>query len=391
MLSAKLSRVTELLRLETLRANEAESRVLELTTRLKSINEARVTAVREAARANESLGLYKFQLETAQNEIHRAQSVFDLVEKERYRAEVAGAKTRTTARKLLERHKIHMAREEGRRMGLQEGLEAGRVGVYREVDAQSNFGDSQINDLDDDESESDHDDYAATEALDSPSPPRNDPPILPASPVRPSPAPEPPLSPIYVPLHDIHPILVHNAAPHPQHGHFNVPPEGYIPTTTATDPILHIPPAHEFVEPTPPIADASGAAGESGVAPSAFVTPHRSHHGSPSQSMRAESVRRAPSAVRLSISFALSLIISARPGLVVGSNACSTYVNKYIQYGASSATTLCRATIFLIIGFLWWRLCKRLIGPDCNKCTPSIPTPIVRLVTFREKWEPCKG
>ncbi|KAJ7497037.1 hypothetical protein FB451DRAFT_1018870, partial [Mycena latifolia] len=123
----ELSRVTEQLRIANLRAEEAQSQVREATERLKSVNEARLIAVREAARANESLGLYKFQLETAQNEIHRAQSVFNIVEKERYKAEQAGAKSRTAARKLDEQHKIYRAREEGRRLGLQEGLEAGRL------------------------------------------------------------------------------------------------------------------------------------------------------------------------------------------------------------------------------------------------------------------------
>ncbi|KAF8170304.1 hypothetical protein K438DRAFT_1436723, partial [Mycena galopus ATCC 62051] len=118
----ELSRVTELLRLQTLRADDAEKNVDLATERLRSVNEARLAAVREAARASESLErrcfrLYKFQLETAQNEIHRAQSVFNIVERERYQAEVAGAKSRTAARRLNEEHKIYLAREEGREEG----------------------------------------------------------------------------------------------------------------------------------------------------------------------------------------------------------------------------------------------------------------------------------
>ncbi|KAJ6603158.1 hypothetical protein B0H10DRAFT_2079645 [Mycena sp. CBHHK59/15] len=328
----ELSRVTEQLRLETLRANEAQSRALEVTARLKSINEARLSAVREAARANESLGLYKFQLETAQNEINRAQTVFNIVEKERYRAEVTGAKSRTAARKLNERHKIHLAREEGRRMGLQEGLEAGRLGVLRDdpamgdVQTQSNFGGSQIDDYYDEDFESEGaslpDDYAASEELYWSSPPRNaasfHPTTLDAAPSAPPPRPRPaaapetppipvpaPLSPIYVPFHDIRPIPVHNEFPHPRHEHFDVPPEGYIPQSGA-DSLPQVPPAHEFSrqrEPATPAINGSRVAEEPGVTPSAFVramSPHRQHdHRSPSrhsQSVRAESVHRAPSA-----------------------------------------------------------------------------------------------
>ncbi|KAJ7039181.1 hypothetical protein C8F04DRAFT_320682 [Mycena alexandri] len=148
-----VARLTEKLRRVTMRAEEAESKVEEVTARLKSVNEARLVAVREAARANESLGLYKFQLETAQNEIHRAQSVFNIVEKERYHAELAGAKSRTTARKLSEQHKIHLAREEGRRLGMQEGIEAGRHHVLGadERTAPSTFGESQYDYYDEDD------------------------------------------------------------------------------------------------------------------------------------------------------------------------------------------------------------------------------------------------
>ncbi|KAJ7647548.1 hypothetical protein FB45DRAFT_732657 [Roridomyces roridus] len=128
----QLSRVSEQLRLETLRADTAEENLKQTTDRLKSVNEARWSAVREAARANESLGLYKFQLDKAQQEINRAQAVFDIVEKERYEAEVQGAKSRTTARRLHEQHKIYVAREEGRALGLREGIQAGRLGVERD-------------------------------------------------------------------------------------------------------------------------------------------------------------------------------------------------------------------------------------------------------------------
>ncbi|KAJ7702949.1 hypothetical protein B0H14DRAFT_745415 [Mycena olivaceomarginata] len=283
----ELSRVTELLRRETLRANEAENNVELATQRLKSVHEARLAAVREAARANESLELYKFQLETAQHEIHRAQSVFNIVERERYQAELAGAKSRTVARRLNERHKINLAREEGRRMGMRAGLEAAHLGILAdggETPAPSNFGDTQAFDYFTDadfENERldslDDSGSGTTDDLDphplSPSPPSIAPPersamappnrsrppsSAPPAPSRDTPAPLPvppppvpataaaaPLSPLFTPFHDIHPIPLYNEAPHPRHEHIDIPPDGYIPST-GPDGLVQIPPAHEF-------------------------------------------------------------------------------------------------------------------------------------------------
>ncbi|KAJ7502863.1 hypothetical protein B0H11DRAFT_2274307 [Mycena galericulata] len=323
----ELSRVSEQLRLETARADEADRRVLEVTERLKSVNEARLTALREAARANESLGLYKFQLENAQNEIFRAQSVFDIVEKERYHAELQGAKSRTAARRLHEQHKIHLAREEGRRMGLQEGLEAGRLGLRDELGNPppvSNFGDSQFDDYDGDnfdDEELSPIDFDALE-LDAPSPPRDRTPNnnlrdapdpIPVPPPVPQPVPVPapktgpataPLSP-FVPFHDIHPTPVHNGVPHPRHEPIDVPPDGYIPGT-GPDSLPLVPPPHEFLhhrEPSSPHRSRVSSAVEDHVrAPSAFartMSPRQHNdYRSPSQlarSVRAESVQRAPS------------------------------------------------------------------------------------------------
>ncbi|KAJ7782845.1 hypothetical protein B0H16DRAFT_1447103 [Mycena metata] len=319
----ELVRLTEKLRLATLRAEEAESRVEEVTARLKSVNEARLVAVREAARANESLGhvlLYKFQLETAQNEIHRAQSVFDIVEKERYHAELAGAKSRTTARKLSEQQKIHLAREEGRRIGMQEGIEAGRhyeLGADARP-APSTFGESQYdyydeNDLYDDGLDSPGGSLASEEFIS----PRNGPSVLPRTHARDTPAPLPipppvptafrqpagaPLSPLFTPFHDIHPISIHNEVPHPQHERYDVPPDGFIPSL-GPDSLPQVPPPHEFLRhqlsPSPPRNARSSVVEEPGIAPSAFARAisnnGRQTTSQRAPSARAESVRRAPS------------------------------------------------------------------------------------------------
>ncbi|KAJ7209643.1 hypothetical protein GGX14DRAFT_452403 [Mycena pura] len=310
----ELSRLTEQLRQQTLLAQEAQSQVLEATERLKNVNEARLVAVREAARANESLGLYKFQLETAQNEINRAQSVFNIVEAERYKAELAGAKSRTVARKLHEQQKVQLAREEGRRQGLQEGLEAGRLHVLTSDDpALSQFGDSQNFDYYDadfnsetphsprDSDASDLDDLYSPRTTTSAFPDVNDvraPQAVPNLSATPDPVPIPTpvsttapraapattaLSPIFEPFHDIHPISVHNQVPHPRHERVDVPPDGYIPSTgPEPDSLPQIPPPHEFLRQAPieePIIRAMSPQSQRVL------------------SVKAESIRRAPSSM----------------------------------------------------------------------------------------------
>lgn len=350
----ELSRVTEQLRLQTLLTEETERKVFEATERLKGVNEARSVFLltdycplkwcsqtsrcsrsRKSQRITRarlntsfvltflmqhSIRLYKFQLETAQNEIHRAQSVFNIVEKERYQAELAGAKSRTAARRLNEKHKIHLAREEGRRLGIQEGLEAGRSHGFTEPGdgpVALNFGGSQIDDYYDDEdlgSEGLDSPGDYTEELYSPSSPPNTTSILPTTNARdtPAPIPVPPpvqpgvpatgrLSPLYVPLHDIHPTPVHNQVPHPRHENFDVPPDGYIPQS-GPDSLPLVPPPHEFLrqrEPSPPRNNVSSLVEEHAFART--MSPRQPNgRGSPSQrasSVRAESVRRAPSVV----------------------------------------------------------------------------------------------
>ncbi|KAF7362128.1 hypothetical protein MVEN_00558800 [Mycena venus] len=340
----ELSRVTELLRLQTLRADEAQQNLILVTERLKIVNEQKLAAVREAARANESLGLYKFQLETAQNEILRAQSVFDIVERERYQAELAGAKSRTAARRLNEKHKVHLAREEGRRLGMKEGFQAGRLGVFADsgdTPAPSNFGGTQTYDyyadggdfanelLDSpDESVATDDLYSRPQSPNPPSiaplhPPVHAPthprPLSNAPPTQsretPAPLPVPPpasatavpapaapigpLSPLFAPFHDIHPIPVHNQALHPRHEHVDIPPDGYIPSK-GPDGVIHVPPAHDFIpqrEASPPRSNGS-IVEESAIAPSTFaraMSPRQQNRAQAAPSTRAESVRRAPS------------------------------------------------------------------------------------------------
>ncbi|KAG2036710.1 hypothetical protein BDR03DRAFT_959204 [Suillus americanus] len=117
---------------ESRRAEEAEVQLAETLERTRSINEARVAAQQEATRAQEELRLYKLQLDNAQREILRAQDVLGVIEAQRDDAEAAAADARSKARRLNEERLIELAREEGRRLGYEEGIRRGRNMGYRE-------------------------------------------------------------------------------------------------------------------------------------------------------------------------------------------------------------------------------------------------------------------
>jgi hypothetical protein len=120
---------------ETLRAQEAERRALELAERFKVVNDARLASQQELNRVNEELRLYKVQYDNAQREIHRGQQILKDIEAQRDDAEAAAARARTTARKLKEQQLMMRAREEGRKAGYEEGLRRGleqaRIGRQR--------------------------------------------------------------------------------------------------------------------------------------------------------------------------------------------------------------------------------------------------------------------
>nr|GAT57779.1 predicted protein [Mycena chlorophos] len=332
----ELERIKEQLRVQMILTQEAENKVVEATNRLRRVNEERLAAVRETSRLNESLQLYRFQLETAQNEINRAQSVFNIVEKERYKAEVAGAKSRTVARKLHEQQKIYNAREEGRRQGLQEGLEAGRLHVLTsEADGLDTdlFGDDGFYGDEIDARASEFDDPFDATSMRSrisrvadghrlsrisatPDPVPIPPPVVQQQPAvssqtpdplpipvqqqpppvavpQPEPAPAAPLSPLHVftPFHDIHPTPVHNHAPHALGRHSEIPPDGYIPTV-GPEPgsVPEVPPPHEFLR-------HSVVVEEPAVSPSAFARALSPRGSNRPISVAGESTtRRAPSA-----------------------------------------------------------------------------------------------
>lgn len=110
---------------ETLRAQEAERRALELADRFKVVNDARIVAQTELTRVNEELRLYKVQYDNAQREITRGQDILKSLEQQRDEAEASAARARTTARRLKEEQLMMRAREEGRKAGYAEGLRRG--------------------------------------------------------------------------------------------------------------------------------------------------------------------------------------------------------------------------------------------------------------------------
>ncbi|GLB35698.1 hypothetical protein LshimejAT787_0212630 [Lyophyllum shimeji] len=119
-----------LLAQETARADAAERELAKdheaVISRVKSIKEAQLRAEGELARVTAELALYKLQLDIAQKEILRAQTIVDDVERARAEAEERAIKDRERLRKLLLQRAVEVAREEGRQEGYRMGLQRGR-------------------------------------------------------------------------------------------------------------------------------------------------------------------------------------------------------------------------------------------------------------------------
>ncbi|TFK36007.1 hypothetical protein BDQ12DRAFT_263035 [Crucibulum laeve] len=118
---------TERLAQETARANAAERQTQEVLGHLREAVEERRKVEAEARGVREELGLYKVQLDEAQKEIFRAQSIVDRVQQELHDAEDRARRDRDRARKVIQERAVEMAMEEGRREGYRLGLERGRI------------------------------------------------------------------------------------------------------------------------------------------------------------------------------------------------------------------------------------------------------------------------
>ena len=230
--------------------------------------------------------LYKVQLDTAQQEIFRAQDVIGVVDRQRHAAEKEAAKNRSRARQLNETIMIQAAREEAWRLGMQEGLDRGRDIALAELPLASYSGSKGVVDHGDEYSfdetrtptpEQEERPPFQTRprsiaagsyyskppsmreqprATSSPNPvPVSLPPILPTAPpsVPPSIAPRS-RPPSVHPSEQIRPISFRGPSPTPRMSHGFVPPDNLIPSLDA-DNRIRIPPPHEFSrtpEPAPP-------------------------------------------------------------------------------------------------------------------------------------------
>ncbi|KAG6920052.1 hypothetical protein DXG01_010120 [Tephrocybe rancida] len=247
-----------------LRAADSEQQLLALATQLKRVNDARIVAVQEAAKAKEELELYRIQLGLAHREIERAQRIIEEVDKERYDAEKAAAEARTEARKYHRDLLMIRAMDEGRKLGMQEGIEQGKALALREI------GEYGYEDMNDEDYTKDYFDY--TDDIDyrrrSRSlllasnedivihPPRSStsggsppPPPAPAPAPTPQPIPVPPPEPVQL-VPETRPRSFRSPSPSVHHQPIVIPPDGYIPTVDA-DNFIRIPPPHELIRPPP--------------------------------------------------------------------------------------------------------------------------------------------
>ncbi|KAI9448071.1 hypothetical protein H4582DRAFT_58651 [Lactarius indigo] len=266
--------VTEQLKQESQRADENERRAREAIQRFKAINEARLSAQQDAARAKEELRLYKIQLEYAQQEIFKAQDILDSLESQRHDAEASAAKARNVARKLKEETLVDLAREEGRRIGLQEGISRGRsLGVEHArspLDRRESRVVPSAPSLDNINVVQEEDVRSTVTA----SPPAHSP----LDPIGETMLNFPPSPSPTVPNREIDtrpapvPVVVRNT-PSPSHHPENIiPPEGFIPLAD-NESTIRLPPPHEMVQPVAPSSPVSPVDTEPLMVPNPGVRP----------------------------------------------------------------------------------------------------------------------
>ncbi|KAG5731796.1 hypothetical protein E4T56_gene1575 [Termitomyces sp. T112] len=231
------------------RAADTEEHILALERQLKLVNDARVAAIQEASKASEELRLYKIQLRKAHQEIQRAREIIDKVDKERYDAEKTAAEARSLARRYQRDLLIIKAMEEGRNVGMQEGLEHGRALTLLETDEdmyEEGYAREYL-DYADPELRSDPSRLASNEEVVVISPQRSN--IEPVSQPPPQPIPVPPPDPVrHIPT--TRPQFYRSPSPSVVYPTVSMPPDGYIPTIDP-DNVIRIPPPHELARPPP--------------------------------------------------------------------------------------------------------------------------------------------
>ena len=256
------------------RADDAERRATHAAVRLKDETEVRTRLEQALKQKAEELKLYQVQLKKAQGEIYKAQDALAEVEKMRDEAEHAAAKARSIARRLREQRLVDIAREEGRRVGLKEGLARGQEIEYVDRGYHYLEGGAAVEEIDDD------DYYSRTTRSRHTPPPRTatttappstqggggggrapgvtDPPeervlnpITVTTPIRiPSPEPSPPKvsQPVPVPTPEPaippRPVSIASVGTRPTPKQGPAPPDVWIPLSNGDG--IRLPPPHEF-------------------------------------------------------------------------------------------------------------------------------------------------
>ncbi|KAG6837793.1 hypothetical protein H0H93_016161 [Arthromyces matolae] len=270
--SKQISVAHKRLKEQEMRAADAEQQVLALVDKLKLVNQERIAAIQQASKANEELTLYKIQLQTAHQEIRRGQEIIDKVEHDRYEAEKAAAEARRMARTYQRDLMIMRAMDEGRKLGMQEGIEQGRALALREFDMtdddlaaeymeyneeplqRSNLLASNEDLLNHLPKQSDVEPLVQPPPLESGEPIPVPPPDL----VQRTPLPIPDLvQPTPLPIPDLiqvtpvmRPRSFRSPSPSILHQPISIPPDGYVPTLDS-DNVIRIPPPHELSRPPP--------------------------------------------------------------------------------------------------------------------------------------------
>jgi hypothetical protein len=186
----------------------------------------------------------------------------DSLESQRHDAEASAAKARNIARKLKEDTLVDLAREEGRKLGLQEGLARGRrLGLDQARSTTSDRHDSStvLNNLPPaDDREDDIRSFTRTRTpavVEPPLDPIGEPMLnFPPSPPAPS-SPNPDMLPrpdtLPPPPGDLAPVAVRNTPSPPHHPDTIIPPDGFIPRAD-NDSTIRLPPPHEMARPVAP-------------------------------------------------------------------------------------------------------------------------------------------
>ncbi|KAJ4482157.1 hypothetical protein J3R30DRAFT_2132837 [Lentinula aciculospora] len=258
------------------RIEEAETNLLEVTSRFMRANKERLDALHNAAVVAEERELYRLQLLAAQNDIDKARNIVRSIDERCLKAENDAAKYKRSARELREEQLVMAAREDGRRIGFREGLQRARAEVglldiagdgYVTPPSRTRL--ESVSDADEDRSTF-YSDELGEESDPMPQPMPSEPPSVrngssqrqfPPQ-AQPSPPHEAP-TPVAPPrprstTGQIRPIPLHNIPMSPRHPPVNIPPDGMIPFDNASGNGISLPPPHEL-SPMPPIMELSPA------------------------------------------------------------------------------------------------------------------------------------